>query len=404
VFTFIDGGVCAPLGFKASGLHCGIRAGKMKKDLALIVSDVPASAAAVYTQNLVKGAPIYVTKENIANGVANAVICNSGNANTCNADGIDKAREMCKITADALGLNASDIIVASTGVIGQPLNLEPIKAKMDELVGGLSYEGGSLAAEAIMTTDTVTKEVSVSVEIDGNVVKIGGIAKGSGMLNPNMATMLSFLTTDAEIESNLLANMLKDVADISFNRVSIDGDTSTNDMLTIMANGKSGVKILDNTDGYSFFKTALTEVCVTLAKMLAKDGEGATKLLECMVSGSPSVESAAKVADSVINSPLVKTAMFGNDANWGRILCAIGYAGVSLDVKLIDVIIRSAAGEVLVCKNGAGVTFSEEIALEVLKQDAVTVDIKLNQGDSIATSWGCDFSYDYVKINGDYRT
>ena len=404
MFTFIDGGVCAPLGFKASGLHCGIRAGKMKKDLALIVSDVPASAAAVYTQNLVKGAPIYVTKENIANGVANAVICNSGNANTCNADGIDKAREMCKITADALGLNASDIIVASTGVIGQPLNLEPIKAKMDELVGGLSYEGGSLAAEAIMTTDTVTKEVSVSVEIDGNVVKIGGIAKGSGMLNPNMATMLSFLTTDAEIESNLLANMLKDVADISFNRVSIDGDTSTNDMLTIMANGKSGVKILDNTDGYSFFKTALTEVCVTLAKMLAKDGEGATKLLECMVSGSPSVESAAKVADSVINSPLVKTAMFGNDANWGRILCAIGYAGVSLDVKLIDVIIRSAAGEVLVCKNGAGVTFSEEIALEVLKQDAVTVDIKLNQGDSIATSWGCDFSYDYVKINGDYRT
>jgi len=370
----------------------------------LIVSDVPANAAAVYTQNSVKGAPIYVTQENLSNGVASAVICNSGIANTCVADGLEKARAMCEITANALGLEANDIIVASTGVIGQSLNLEPIQTKIEKLVSELSYNGGNFAAEAIMTTDTFPKEVAIEVKIDNKTVKIGGIAKGSGMINPNMATMLSFLTTDAEIEPNLLNQILKDVADISFNRVSVDGDTSTNDMLSIMANGMSGGKITKNTDGYDVFKNALTDVCVYLSKLLAKDGEGATKLLECIVSGSPSVEVGAKVADSIINSALVKTAMFGNDANWGRILCAIGYAGVDLDVKMINVVIKSVAGEVLVCKNGTGVAFSEELALEILKQDAVTIDINLNQGSFTATSWGCDLSYDYVKINGDYRT
>ncbi|MCL2838666.1 MAG: bifunctional glutamate N-acetyltransferase/amino-acid acetyltransferase ArgJ [Oscillospiraceae bacterium] len=404
MLKFIDGGVCAPTGFKAAGVHCGIRKGKTKKDLALIVSDVPANAAAVYTQNLVKAAPIYVTQQNLQNGKATAVVCNSGNANTCNADGMEKAFAMCELTASALNISASDVLVASTGVIGQPLDLEPIRAGIPALVSELSTSGGASAAEAIMTTDTFAKEVAVEIEIDGTPVKIGGIAKGSGMINPNMATMLGFLTTDAKAESDVLASILKNAADISFNRVSVDGDTSTNDTLTIMANGKSGVKISPKTAAYEQFEEALKGVCVALAKMLAKDGEGATKLIECVVSGAPDVKSAELVADSVINSPLVKTAMFGNDANWGRILCAIGYAGARLDVNSIDVAIKSVAGSVLVCQNGAGVAFSEEDALSILQCDEVIIDIALNQGDYGATAWGCDLSYDYVKINGDYRT
>ena len=348
----ISGGVCAPIGFKAAGIHCGIRKGKTKKDLALIVSDVPASAAAVYTKNLVKGAPIYVTQQNLENGIASAVICNSGIANTCTADGMEKARGMCEIAANALNISASDIIVASTGVIGQSLDLAPIQAGINTIVSELSANGGASAAEAIMTTDTIPKEVAISIEIDGVLVKIGGIAKGSGMINPNMATMLSFLTTDAKIEPDVLATLLKDAADTSFNRVSVDGDTSTNDMLSIMANGKSGVKIHPNSKAYELFKEGLNNVCVFLAKLLAKDGEGATKLIECVVSGAPDANAATTVADSVINSALVKTAMFGNDANWGRILCAIGYSGANLDVNLIDVAIKSAASEVLVCQNG----------------------------------------------------
>ena len=400
----IKGGVCAPIGFKAAGIHCGIRPGKTKKDLALIVSEVPASAAAVYTKNFVKGAPIYVTMENLKNGTASAVICNSGIANTCNADGIQKAQEMCKIAAEALKIPADDIIVASTGVIGQPLNIKPIKAGMPELANALSYEGGHDAVEAIMTTDTFPKEVAVSVNIDGNDVKIGGTAKGSGMINPDMATMLSFLTTDAKIEPKLLSKLIKTAADVSFNRVSIDGDTSTNDMLSIMANGKSGILIEEGTEGFGKFAEALTAVCTALSKMLAKDGEGATKLIECIVTGAPDKISAQRVSDSVINSSLVKAAMFGEDANWGRILCAIGYSGAALDVSLIDVSFKSEPGEILLCKNGAGVDFSEEYALEILKRDEIIVDIKLNQGNFCSTSWGCDLSYDYVKINGDYRT
>ena len=402
--NFINDGVCAPSGFRAAGVFAGIKKGRTKKDLALIVSDVPASAAAVYTLNLVKGAPIYVTQENLQNGSAQAVIANSGNANTCNADGLEKAREMCRIAATALNIPATDVIVGSTGVIGQPLDVAPIQAAIEALTSELSTNGSATAAEAIMTTDTFAKEVAVAVEIGGKYVKIGGIAKGSGMINPNMATMMGFLTTDASIAPELLAEMLKTAADVSFNRVSVDGDTSTNDTLSIMANGVSGVEITPQTEAFEAFQAALNAVCIALAKMLAKDGEGATKLLECIVSGAPDIATAARVADSVINSPLVKTAMFGNDANWGRILCAIGYSGANLDVNLIDVAIRSSAGEVEVCKSGAGVEFSEELALDVLKCTEVVIEIKLNQGESSSTAWGCDLSYDYVKINGDYRT
>ena len=401
---FIEGGVCAPLGFKASGIYCGIRQGKTKKDLALIVSDIPASAAAVYTKNLVKGAPIYVTMDNLKNGIASAVICNSGIANTCNADGIEKAVEMCKIAGEALSLPYENIIVASTGVIGQPLNLEPIKSGISGLVNSLSYSGSHEAVQAIMTTDTIPKEMAVSVDIGSVSVKLGGMAKGSGMINPNMATMLSFLTTDAKIAPQLLSKLIKSAADVSFNRVSVDGDTSTNDMLSIMANGKSGIEIIDGTESFDKFKEALDELCISLSKMLAGDGEGATKLIECKVSGAPDIETAARISDSVINSPLVKTAMFGEDANWGRILCAIGYSGAEIDVNLIDVSLKSEAGEIEVCKNGAGVSFSEEYALEILKCNEITINASLNQGNFGSASWGCDLSYDYVKINGDYRT
>jgi len=405
MMNFIDGGVCAPIGFKAAGIHCGIRVGKTKKDLALIVSDLPASAAAVYTKNLIKGAPIYVTRENLKNGEARAVIVNSGNANTCTSNGLRNAAEMCGIAAKALSISLNDVIVASTGVIGQPLDVSPIRDGIGDLVNELSESGSSSAAEAIMTTDTFAKEVSVSVDINvGKTIKIGGIAKGSGMINPDMATMLAFLTTDADVDPIFLSELLKSAADVSFNRVSVDGDTSTNDMLSIMANGASGVEIFPQTEECEKFTDALNAVCVALAKMLAKDGEGATKLIECNVCGAPSDESAEKVADSVLNSALVKTAMFGNDANWGRIMCAIGYSGAELDVELIDVALKSAAGNISVCKNGAGVEFCEEKALEILKCDEISIDIALNQGEYSAAAWGCDLSYDYVKINGDYRT
>ena len=402
MIKFISGGVCAPAGFRAAGVHCGIRKGKEKKDLALIVSDTAATAAAIYTTNIVKAAPILVTKESLKDGKARAIICNSGIANAVTSDGVDKARAMCKLTADALGLAASDVIVASTGVIGRSIDLEPIKAGVVQLAAQLSADKGADAAQAIMTTDTVQKEVAVSIDIGGSTVKLGGIAKGSGMINPNMATMLGFLTTDADMDSGTLATMLKAAADISFNRVSVDGDTSTNDTLAILANGKSGIKITSKNSAK--FQEGLNIVCVHLAKLLAKDGEGATKLIECTVSGAPDFAAAAKVADSIINSPLVKTAMFGEDANWGRILCAIGYSGAVLNVHKIDVAFRSQAGEITVCKSGAGVGFSEEKAAEILKHSEITIDVNLNQGKAAANAWGCDLSYDYVKINGDYRS
>ena len=401
----IQGGVTAAKGFKANGVHCGIRKNRTKRDLALIVSEKRAAAAGVYTTNLVKGAPNIVTKENIADGYAIAAVCNSGNANTCNANGIEIARDMCELTANALGVDADDIIVASTGVIGQPLSLEPIKGGMEELVAGLKSDNSLAAAEAIMTTDTKVKEVAVSFEIGGKTCKMGGIAKGSGMIHPNMATMLVFITTDCAITPEMLRLALSTDIKSTFNMVSIDGDTSTNDMVTVMANGMAENPVIDgfNEDFYTFCK-ALNTLTVHLCKMIAGDGEGATKLLECVVSGARSEAVAKTVAKSVICSSLTKAAMFGADANWGRVLCAIGYSGADVDVTKVDVSFKSNKGEISVCKNGAGVDFSEEKAKEILLEDEIDIIVNLNDGEFNATAWGCDLTYDYVKINGDYRT
>ena len=400
----ISGGVCAAKGFTASGVHCGIRKNRTKKDLALIFSEKKAAAASVYTTNLVKGAPITVTKNNIADGYAQAVICNSGNANTCNANGIEIAEEMCVLISKELGISEKDIIVASTGVIGQTLDITPIANGIPELVKGLKADTDD-AAEAIMTTDTVEKIVSYSFEIGGKECRIGGIAKGSGMIHPNMATMLVFVTTDCAISSEMLQKALSEDVKSSFNMVSVDGDTSTNDMVSVMANGLAGNDEI-TAEGADFdeFCKALNAVTTHLCRMIAGDGEGATKLLECIVTGADKKETAVTVAKSVICSSLLKAAMFGADANWGRVLCAIGYSGADVDVTKIDVSFKSIAGQVDVCKNGAGIDFSEEIAKEVLTEKEIQILIELNSGDANATAWGCDLTYDYVKINGDYRT
>ena len=401
----IEGGVCAAKGFTANGIHCGIRKNHSKKDLSLILSAVPASAAAVYTTNLVKGAPLTVTKKHISDGIAQAVICNSGNANTCNANGIEIAELMSDLTAKQLNIKAEDVIVASTGVIGQPLSIEPIAAGLPELAAGLSVDGGKAAAEGIMTTDTVMKEVAVEFILDGKVCHIGGIAKGSGMIHPNMATMLVFITTDAAIAPDMLQKALSGDITNTFNMVSVDGDTSTNDMVTVLANGLAGNKtITGECEDYTVFMQALNTVTVNLCRKIAGDGEGATKLLECKVTGAADLATAKTVAKSVICSSLLKAAMFGADANWGRVLCAIGYSGAAVDVNKVDVSFRSAAGVIDVCRNGAGIEFSEEIAKQVLLEKEIEILVGLNSGDASATAWGCDLTYEYVKINGDYRT
>ena len=401
----INGGVCAATGFSAAGVHCGIRKNKTKKDLALIVSDTLCNAAAVYTTNLVKGAPLTVTKNHIANGKAQAVICNSGNANTCNANGIEIAEQMSDLVAKELSISANDIVVASTGVIGQPLDITPIAAGIPVLADSLSYDNCQDAAEAIMTTDTIDKQIAVEFTIGGKVCKMGGIAKGSGMIHPNMATMLVFITTDAAISSEMLGKALSgDIAN-TFNMLSIDGDTSTNDMVTVLANGMAGnAEITAEGEDFNTFMKALNTVTVNLCRVIAGDGEGATKLLECKVSGGKTLEISKTVAKSVICSSLLKAAMFGADANWGRVLCAIGYSGADVDVTKIDVSFVSNKGEILVCQNGAGVDFSEEKAKEILLEKEIVIDIKLNDGEFSSTAWGCDLTYDYVKINGDYRT
>lgn len=401
---FVKGGVCAAKGFTASGIHCGIRKNKTKKDLALIVSECEASAAAVYTTNLVKGAPLTVTKRHIADGTARAIICNSGNANTCNAGGEDVAEEMSALVAEKLNIKAEDVVVASTGVIGQPLDITPIKEGMDELTSSLGANGSD-AAEAIMTTDTVKKEIAVTFTVGGKICTIGGIAKGSGMIHPNMATMLVFITTDATISAEMLGKALSTDIQSTFNMTSVDGDTSTNDMVVILANGMAGNKTIDSEgEDYEVFMKAVNTVNMTLCRMIAGDGEGATKLLECTVSGAADEATAKTVAKSVICSSLTKAAMFGADANWGRVLCAIGYSGADVDVNKIDVSFVSPKGEIEVCRSGAGVDFSEEIAKEILLEKEITIKIALNSGDACATAWGCDLTYDYVKINGDYRT
>ena len=401
----ITGGVCAAKGFQANGIHCGIRKNHSKRDLALIYSEVPATAAAVYTTNLVKGAPLLVTKAHIADGKAQAVICNSGNANTCNADGIEIAEAMSELVAQQLSIPASDVVVASTGVIGQPLKLDPIAAGLPALAEGLNPDGSAAAAEAIMTTDTVRKEIAVEFELGGVTCHLGGIAKGSGMIHPNMATMLVFLTTDAAISAEMLQKALSGDVAGTFNMVSIDGDTSTNDMVTILANGMAGnAEITADGPDFTAFMTALNTVTVQLCRCIAGDGEGATKLLECRVEGAENLSTARTVAKSVICSSLLKAAMFGADANWGRVLCAIGYSGADVDVNRVDVAFKSPKGIVEVCKNGAGVPFSEEEAKAVLLEKEIEIQVKLNSGNAAATAWGCDLTYDYVKINGDYRT
>ena len=401
----ISGGVCAAKGFKASGVHCGIRKNRTKRDLSMIVSDVPASAAAIYTQNLVKGAPIHVTRRNLQNGVAQAMICNSGNANTCNADGEEIAWKMCELAGQAAGIKPEDVIVASTGVIGQPLPIEPIAAGMAPLAAALNDHGSQEAAEGIMTTDTRLKEVAVSFMVGGVECRLGGIAKGSGMIHPNMATMLVFLTCDAAISPTLLHKALFEDAQDSFNMISIDGDTSTNDMVSIMANGLAGnAPITEENEDYAAFCQALKEVTTTLCRAIAKDGEGATRLLTCVVEGGKTIRDAKLAAKSVICSSLLKAAIFGSDANWGRVLCALGYSGADIDVNAVDVSFRSAKGAITVCQNGASVDFSEEKAKEILLEDEIDVLVTLHDGEATATAWGCDLTYDYVKINGDYRT
>ena len=422
-YKYIDGGVCAAKGFLANGIHCGISRkqlsssvednqetnvvgdGKKKKDLALIYSKEYCNAAAVYTTNKVKGAPIFVTKEHLKDGLAKAVIVNSVNANTCNADGIEKARKMCELVAKQLNINAEDVIVASTGVIGQILPIEPIENGMEELVKGLSDKGNKSALEAIMTTDTREKEIAVEFELGGKKCTMGGMLKGSGMIHPNMATTLTFITTDVKIKTEYLQRALSDVVKVTLNRVSVDGDTSTNDMVSIMASGLAGNdEICGENEDYLHFKNALYVVLMNLGRMMARDGEGATKLIECICTGADSEKTAEIVAKSVITSNLFKSAMFGEDANWGRILCAIGYANAEFDINKVDVSISSDAGKIDVCKDGAGLDFSEDEAKKILIEEEIKIIISIGDGQCKAIAWGCDLTYDYVRINGDYRS
>ncbi len=401
----IDGGVCAAKGFQANGIRCGIRKNKDKRDLSLIMSKVPASCAAVYTTNLVKGAPIAVTKQHISDGKAQAIICNSGNANTCNPNGKEVAVETANLLAEATGIRPEDVVVASTGVIGQPLDITPIAGGIPELAEGLNDNGSELANEGIMTTDTVKKSVAVEFEIGGKTCRIGGIAKGSGMIHPNMATMLVFITSDVAIAPEMLQKALSSDISETFNMISIDGDTSTNDMVIVLSNGLAeNPEIVSEGEDFETFMKALNTVTVHLCRMIAADGEGATKLLECHTTGAKDKETAKAVAKSVICSSLLKAAMFGADANWGRVLCAIGYSGAQVDIEKIDVDFESKAGRINVCKDGKAVDFSEEKAKEILLQDEINILVDLKSGEESSTAWGCDLTYDYVKINGDYRT
>ncbi len=406
-YRYIDGGICAAQGFLANGLNCGLNADKNKNDLCLIYSKEECNTAAVYTTNKVKGAPILVTKDHLekTEGKAKAVIANSKNANTCNVDGIEKAEKMTELAANVLKIRPEQVVVASTGVIGQKLPIEPIETYITELADGLSEKGNEKAATAIMTTDTIKKEVAVEFKLDGKICRLGGMAKGSGMIHPNMATTLNFITSDAAISIPMLQKALRDIVKITYNCLSIDGDTSTNDMVLVMANGLAGNKeITEENDDYTSFRQALYLVMMHMTKMLAKDGEGATKLLECSVDSAPDINTAILVAKSVIRSPLVKCAMFGEDANCGRIFCAIGYAEADFDITKVDVSISSEQGTIEVCKNGMSVEFSEELASKVLHTDEIFIQISLNQGEAQAKAWGCDLTYDYIKINGDYRT
>jgi glutamate N-acetyltransferase/amino-acid N-acetyltransferase len=417
----ISGGVTAAQGFRAAGIRCGVKTGHGdgnqplvssmkdyltgKKDVAMILSDVECAAAAVYTLNRVKAAPIYVTMEHLEDGVCRGIIANSGNANACAPQSHENAARMCEAAAAATGLKATDFAVASTGVIGQTLNIAAIEAGLPTLVEQLSEDGSDAAGDAIMTTDTARKNVAVQFTLGGKTVKLGGIAKGSGMIHPNMGTMLCFLTTDASISPDMLKSALDEVIPRTFNRVTVDGDTSTNDMCVLLANGLAGNTMIEwKDDDYTVFVKALREVCETLAKAIAADGEGATRLLTCTVEGARSEDVAERLAKAVVGSNLVKAAMFGADANWGRVLCAMGYSKAPFRPEHVDVSFASVLGEIAVCKGGVPLDFDEERASGILSQDDVTILIHVNEGEHSATCWGCDLTYEYVKINGDYRS
>ena len=406
-YTYVDGGVCAAQGFVANGLNAGINPDKKKNDLCLVYSKEPCSAAGVYTLNKVKGAPVIVTRENLkrSNGIARAILANSKNANTCNFDGIEIAEKACKLAADQLGIKPEEVIIGSTGVIGQRLSIQPFEEYMKPLAEGMTADGNDRAAYAIMTTDTVMKQVAVEFKIGDAICRMGGMAKGSGMIHPNMATTLNFLTSDVAITPELIQKALSDVVKVTYNCLSVDGDTSTNDTVTVMANGLAGNTLIDKEgEDYETFRQALYIVMMNMTRMLAADGEGASKLLECSVTGAPDQETAIIIAKSVIRSPLLKCAMFGEDANWGRVLCAIGYAEAEFDIDKVDVDFESEFGKIAVCRDGSGVEFSEEIAAKILSAEEIHILVELKQGKAQAKAWGCDLTYDYVKINGDYRS
>ena len=406
-YTYVDGGVCAAQGFAANGLNAGINPDKKKNDLCLVYSKEPCSAAGVYTLNKVKGAPVIVTRENLkkSHGIAHAILANSKNANTCNFDGIEIAEKACKLAADQLGIKPEEVIIGSTGVIGQRLSIQPFEEYMKPLAEGMTADGNDRAAYAIMTTDTVMKQVAVEFKIGDAICRMGGMAKGSGMIHPNMATTLNFLTSDVAITPELIQKALSDVVKVTYNCLSVDGDTSTNDTVTVMANGLAGNTLIDKEgEDYETFRQALYIVMMNMTRMLAADGEGASKLLECSVTGAPDQKTAIIIAKSVVRSPLLKCAMFGEDANWGRVLCAIGYAEAEFDIDKVDVDFESEFGKIAVCRDGSGVEFSEEIAAKILSAEEIHILVELKQGKAQAKAWGCDLTYDYVKINGDYRS
>ena len=405
---FIEGGVCAAQGFKAAGIHVGVKTHNTnKKDVALIVSDVECSASAVFTKNVVKAAPIHVDKKHLENGKARAIVANSGNANACAPNGEENAIKMCQAAAKVIGCDPTDVLVSSTGVIGQTINVKVIEDGMPELYAALdtTAEASDAAAHAIMTTDTVKKEIAVETEVGGKTVRMGGIAKGSGMIHPNMGTMLCFLTTDCAISPEMIKTALLETVNVSFNRISVDGDTSTNDSCIVLANGLAGnAEITEKGEDYNAFLEALQALCMELAKSMASDGEGAKHLITCTVTGAADEQTAETIAKSVIGSTLTKAAIFGADANWGRVLCAMGYSGAEFDPDKVDVHFTSAAGDIAVCEKGRGLNFDEDLAKKILTEHDIEINITMGEGAAKCTCWGCDITYDYIKINGDYRT
>ena len=405
---FIDGGVCAAQGFRAGGIHVGVKThAEWKKDMAMIVSDVDCACAAVYTKNVVKAAHIHVDKAHLANGKARVAVINSGNANACAPHGEENAERVCAAAAKAVGCAPEDVVCAATGVIGQTLNVAVMEAGMPALYASVEAgaAGSDAAAHAIMTTDTVKKEAAVETEVGGKTVRMGGIAKGSGMIHPNMGTMLCFLTTDCAISPEMIKTALLETVNVSFNRISVDGDTSTNDTCCVMANGLAGNPVITQKGpDYDAFLAALQALCMEMARKMASDGEGARHLITCTVTGAADEAQAETVAKSVISSSLTKAAIFGADANWGRVLCAMGYSGADFDPDKVDVSFVSDAGEIQVCAKGRGLDFDEELAKKILTEHDVTIAVTMGEGNGQCTCWGCDLTYDYVKINGDYRT